>query len=132
MRFIANISKKSWKAKYRLDIAAQSETKNFFEQLSIHAATKKWLSIWLMYIADKPIAYEYQLNYLDSVYALRSDFDESYKMINPGSVLNAHIIQYIFSQNMREYDMGGNNNSYKLNWTSLIRNHREFIIYNNH
>lgn len=127
---ILEISRNSWKAKFQKDIATNRENKTFFEELSRIAADKGWLKIWLLTLGHKPLAYEYHLLYQNREYALRADFDEKYRQNHPGSVLDAHIMQNIFENNLKEYDLGGSNDLYKINWTSQVKNHSNFLIFN--
>jgi len=128
---IMEISRNSWKGKYRKDIAKTEGNKGFFEKLSKEAGEKGWLNIWLLSINDKPIAYEYHLKYKDRVSALRGDFDETFRDYSPGSILDAHIVRHTFEGNLKEYDLGGSDDFYKRNWTSSTRRHTEFIAYKN-
>jgi CelD/BcsL family acetyltransferase involved in cellulose biosynthesis len=97
--------------------------------LSETACKNGWLEIWVLRSNGKPVAYEYHLRYKDKVHAMRADFDETYRNHHPGSVLDARIVQALFNDRVREYDLGGSADLYKLNWTSHIRKHRQFMVF---
>ena len=127
---IYKISAKSWKGKIQSDISKSTENKNFFSKLSETAAKKGWLSIWLLKVDKKAIVMEYHLNYKKKVYALRSDFDESYNKYSPGSVINYEIIKKYFEKDITEYDMCGDAYDYKMKWGCETRKHSVLYIFN--
>ncbi len=131
LRTIVSISEASWKTRNHRSIAHTAENKRFFENLCALACKKDWLNIWLLKINGEPAAYEYHLTYKNRAYALRADFDESYKQVSPGAALNALIIKKYFENGLREYDLCGHAEDYKLNWTSAVRKHSIFVIYKN-
>ncbi|MFA5362074.1 MAG: GNAT family N-acetyltransferase [Candidatus Omnitrophota bacterium] len=126
---IIAISETSWKIRYNQSIARTPENKRFFEDLYAIACKKNWLNIWLLKIQQEPVAYEYHLVYKNKAYALRADFNEAYKHASPGAVLNTQIIKSYFENGLKEYDLCGHADDYKLCWTSALRKHSIFVIY---
>ena len=55
------------------------------------------------------------------MYALRADFDDSYKAYSPGKYLEHHIIRHVFEQGYREYNAGPGMNLYKMQWTNKLK-----------
>jgi CelD/BcsL family acetyltransferase involved in cellulose biosynthesis len=127
---VLSVSKKSWKFQAEIAIASQSEAERFFEVLTDMASQQGWLFVWLLKVDTFPIAMEYDLAYAGRVYALRADFDESYKELSPGSFLEYHIIKYLFEKGYCEYNLGPGLNAYKFHWTDHIRDNTFFSIYN--
>jgi hypothetical protein len=128
---IESISEHSWKAGIKEAINSSEQTKSFFVNLSKMAQSKGWLSIWLLKINDKPSAYEYHLHYKNKAYALKADYLESISSISPGSILDQHIMEAAFKSKLSEYDLGGSNDFYKMNWTDKIRNHTIVLVFSN-
>lgn len=127
---IVGISEKSWKAKCNGEISHSRENVSFFQALSKIATEKGWLGIWLLTLRDKPIAYEYLLKYKEKIYALRADYDDAYKLVSPGLILNVEGIRSSFEEKIKEYDFCGHDEEYKKKWTSSIRGHYHIIMYN--
>lgn len=123
------ISSKSWKAKYKRNITHSPENKYFFEILSQNMGERNQLNIWLLNFNGAAIAYKYTLCYRNKTYALRSDFNEAYRHLAPGFLLNYQAIKHYFDNNFKEYDLCGNDEGYKKRLTSLIRQHYCVIIY---
>ncbi len=135
------ISEKSWKGSVNQELSASEENKAFFGELTKAARRNKWLRVWQLAIEGEPVAYEYHLCYGGSIYALRSDYDEHYRLHSPGSLLDMHVVENAFSSPggkegakadgsaWEEYNMCGSSDFYKLNWTSTIREHARVIFY---
>lgn len=114
MDMITFISERSWKAKTNTTLN-HSGPSSFLKSLTQSAATDGNLIIWLLRLDKKVIAYEYQLHSQGNIYALRSDFDEQYRDLSPGSFLNWKILEQIFTGNSTYY-MGPGVNAYKTRW----------------
>lgn len=114
---IFKIGLKGWKHKINNAISSTQENRAFYSALSEAMSVKGLLDIWLLSLNDIPIAFEYHLRYNGKVCALVADYDESYKELSPGSVLDYNIIEYMFRNERCEYDMGSGNSFYKQNWT---------------
>jgi CelD/BcsL family acetyltransferase involved in cellulose biosynthesis/ribosomal protein S18 acetylase RimI-like enzyme len=126
---IFNVSKKSWKADIGQAITQSRQTKDFFIRLTRKSDLRGWLSIWLLKINNIPVAYEYQLKYKNKVYALKADYNEEYKEFSPGVILDQYLVKQRYHDNVREYDLGGGCDHYKMKWKPLIRNHANLLIF---
>ena len=111
------VSGRSWKRATgnSLDHAAPG---NFIRALSGAARREGWLSVWLAYLDERPVAMEYQLVYGGDVHALRSDFDAELDQVSPGSFLFRHLLERLFDGGLAQYLMGPGDNAYKMRWTS--------------
>jgi CelD/BcsL family acetyltransferase involved in cellulose biosynthesis len=103
---------------------------DFIRALSTAAQRRGWLSIWLAYVDDKPVAMEYQLVDDVNVYALRSDFDAALDQASPGSFLFRHLLERLFATSRQQYRMGPGDNAYKLRWSTEGHELRRIIAYN--
>jgi CelD/BcsL family acetyltransferase involved in cellulose biosynthesis len=127
---VLSVSKKSWKFHEEIAITSQVEAERFFEVLTDMAGQQGWLFVWLLKVDAFPIAMEYGLAYAGRVYALRADYDESYKELSPGTFLEYHIIKHLCEEGYCEYNLGPGLNSYKFHWTDHIRENIFLSIFN--
>src|SRR5437764_1211119 len=67
------VSSRSWKQRTGNSLDHRGPG-DFIRALSSAALREGWLSLWLAYLDDRPVAMEYQLVYAGNVHALRSDF----------------------------------------------------------
>ena len=128
---IIAVSKKGWKHNEGISITSQEGAYGFFSTLTNLAAQRGWLMVWLLKIEGVPVAMEYDLEYEGKVYALRADFDESFKKYSPGTYLEYQIIKHLFEKGYREYNTGPGLGAYKLHWTDQLRENMVLHICNN-
>jgi CelD/BcsL family acetyltransferase involved in cellulose biosynthesis len=116
---VLELTSRSWKADRHVAIATMPRMPEFFAELTRRASKQGWLSLWLLRLDGRLIAMEWQLQAGGRVYALRSDFDEAYGELSPGSALNLAIMQGLFERpGVHEYDMGPGLSEYKLRWAT--------------
>ena len=95
---ILKVSNKGWKHHEGISIASQEGAYGFFATLTNLAGKRGWLMVWLLKVEGAPVAMEYDLEYEGKVYALRADFDESFKKYSPGTYLEYQIIKHLFEK----------------------------------
>lgn len=125
-----DISKRSWKGSQGKDLGGKSNRREFYEKFSAIASQQGWLSIWLLKVAEKYIAFEMHLRCGDEVLPLAADFDLTYKRSSPGVALRSLILERLASRGLRRYDFGGTVYAYKMQWTKQVRPHARFWIFN--
>ena len=123
MQGVLAVSAKGWKHQEGLAITSTREATRFFGLLTEIVGRKGWLMVWILRLDGVPIAMEYDLVFGKTVYALRSDFDESHKEHSPGSYLEYEIMKSLFANGFLEYNTGPGLNAYKLKWTDTAREH---------
>jgi CelD/BcsL family acetyltransferase involved in cellulose biosynthesis len=113
---VIDISRRSWKQTTGNSLDHEGPG-DFIRALSAAAYARGWLSLWLAFLDDRPVAMEYQLVYRGNVHALRADFDAACTEISPGSYLFRHLLERLFGMGYARYFMGPGNNAYKARWT---------------
>ncbi len=127
---ILSVSKRSWKDKEGIAISSREEARRFFKALTDLAGQRGWLFVWLLKTNGVPIAMEYDLLDDRKVYALRADFDETYRKFSPGSYLEYQIIKHLFEEGYLEYNTGPGLDVYKLQWTDQLKENAALNICN--
>jgi len=113
---VVDVSSRSWKRTTGSSLD-QPGPLAFIRTLTEVALTEQWLSIWMMRIAGRPVAMEYQLVYGVEVHALRADYDTCFANISPGTQLNFHMLKALFEDDdLHLYYMGPGKNHYKARW----------------
>lgn len=131
LSLILEISKKSWKAKFKQSIADITEYRDFFEYFTDEAGKMGWINVWLLKNSSDYIAYEYHLMYDGIVYPIGADFDESFSQLSPGSILEYHIIKALFEDpEVKEYNTCAHSYKYLRNWTDIIEPHADIEVFN--
>ncbi len=132
METLSQIGKQSWKNPIRTDISSGIARRTFFKNLKAHETTHKWLKIWVLRVAGKPIAFQYMLTYKGITYLLRSEFDEAYRHLSPGSTLQTFVIEDFFQSGGKIFDFCGGEEAYKRHWTHQINYHKNVFIFSSH
>lgn len=130
MREMSVISKKAWKYKEGKSYLNRDDRRMFFERFSRMAQEQGRLSIWILYISGRPVAYEYHLRYDHKEIALLAEFDQDYSACSPGAFLDYTIVKQLFESGIKEYDLGGSLDQYKKKWKPNIRYTEDYYIYN--
>ncbi len=117
LEWITRLSVSSWKTSTNTTFDQQGP-QQFIQRLigSMHPHACK---VWFLTLNDAPIAYELQCFEQGHVYALRSDFDESYASLSPGTYLNLAVCKSLFNSENHTYWMGPGENAYKLVWENF-------------
>ena len=116
---IFKISTLSWKGKINGAITDNPVELAFYKSFTPVGAQKGWINIWLLKHNGEPIAYEYHLVYNKTIYPLRADFDERYRHLSPGSILDYNIIKAIFEKKeYQTYYSCAADYQYLRNWTN--------------
>lgn len=131
LREISAISQKAWKITEGKSYLNRADRKLFIELLTNVAQKQGWLSLWLLYVKNKPVAYEYHLRYLSREIALIAEYDKEYYKNSPGAFLDVNIIKCLFESDITEYDFGGSLDQYKKKWKPNLRYTNDYYIYNN-
>lgn len=129
---IVDISKKSWKRKINNDLGTNSAGREFLLKLAVLLGPKDMLNIWILHNGNKPVAFEYHLNYRGVTYPIRADFDEEYRSISPGSILEYTALKTLFEgENIQEYYSCADDYWYLNNWTTELKKHFNVEVFMN-
>ena len=123
------VAAKSWKAALPVSVTGNAGIANFFRELTAAVHARGQLALWVLRLDGVPISTEYHVRDGDTVYALRSDFDERYREVSPGAHLNAFIMRTYFERDVRVYDMGPGESEYKRRWATGEREFETFWLF---
>jgi CelD/BcsL family acetyltransferase involved in cellulose biosynthesis len=125
-----DISSRSWKGDIGTDMGNTEESRRFYKQLSDVGSKKGWIILWILYLDDAPVAMQFHVIYGGYAFLFRSDFDEKFRDLSPGTVLDFEVLKDYFNSDLVEYDLCGTNYPYKMRLTNLIRPHKYVYIFN--
>ena len=127
---ILSISSNSWKRQIGTDLATREDNWEFYKQISNLYGPKGFPFIWLLRIGRVGAAFEFHLEYNGVIYPIRADYDETYKDISPGSILEYEIIKRHFCEKrFAEYNSCGATYEYLLNWADELRSYHNVEIF---
>lgn len=123
------IGEKSWKTRHLRAIGSRPDSRRFYTLLAERLGQLGELSIWVMRIDGRPAAFEFHIVRGRKVQALRAEFDEAFRALGVGSVLDKSIVRELFLRGFERYEMGGDPDFYKLRWTNDIAHHSEIVFF---
>lgn len=124
------VSGKSWKKEIGTDLLSNPRSRNFYKEICDRLGPEGIISIWLLRKGAAPIAFEFHLTYNNVVYPIRADYDESFKELSPGSVLEYNIIKTLFGESVvKEYNTCGHTYNYLMNWSEDTRKHANIEVF---
>ena len=124
------VSSRSWKAEAKMDMGGSEKSRRFFLRLFEATASAGWMSIWVLRLAEKPIAIQVHGTYQNTTHLLRTDFDKDYAHLAPGHNLLRRIIEVLFDSSVQAFDLGGQDYEYKRRLTDHVREHKTLELYN--
>ena len=90
----------------------------FLRETHAAAARLGMLDMNLIYIDDRPVAFNYNYHHDKMVYGLRTGFDPELAQAGPGKAILAHLIEDGYARGDRYFDIGVGMSHYKLYWAN--------------
>ncbi len=124
------VSSKSWKRQAGSDLLSKPKNSMFYKCLCDVLGPKGYIHIWMLRLKGDPIAFEFHIEHEGTVYPIRADYDECYKELSPGSILEFEIIKETFNgKKSLEYDSCGHTYKYLMNWTENVKDYHDIEIF---
>lgn len=92
---------------------------------------RKWLDIVFLKLNDRIIAYYLGFAYNNIVYFWNTGFDPEFSKVSPGKLLLHYWIKDSFEKKYKQFDFMVGEESYKFQWTSLVRPNYELFLFKN-
>jgi CelD/BcsL family acetyltransferase involved in cellulose biosynthesis len=126
---LLEIEASGWKGRNGTAILCSPEMERFYRTVarSFHAAGS--LRISELMLGDRPIAFELQLLHAGRLFALKRGYDEAYRGLGPGMVLQIAVIDHCFELGLEAYELLGEDEPYKRRFATSAREHRVLRAY---
>ncbi|UFS69130.1 GNAT family N-acetyltransferase [Geomonas sp. RF6] len=121
---IEDVARSSWTDRVG-DSLAQPGNAAFFADLACVAAARQALSLWILKLEGRTVAFEFHLRSGATDHALRASYHEEYAHLSPGAFLEMQILKKFFEvpAGIRRIDFGGSFDRYKRRWSDSARAH---------
>ena len=119
---IVTVSRNSWKVQVGNDLGSNQAGQVFLRRLLDRLGPRGEAEVWLARIDGHAVAYELHLRGGGVTYPIRADYDESWRQLSPGSVVEYRALEAIFADPTIEiYDSCADNYWYLNNLTDEAR-----------
>jgi len=124
------ISGNSWKKEIGNDLLSREANRSFYRKICDCFGPQGLVTLWLFLKNRVPVAFEFHLTYNGVAYPIRADYDEAFRDLSPGSILEFNILKTLFTENrVREYNSCGHTYKYLLNWSNNTRKFENLEVF---
>jgi CelD/BcsL family acetyltransferase involved in cellulose biosynthesis len=127
---IISISKRTWKNENGSGITGSPQSVNYYRSFIQMLADNGWLQVNVLKHGDVPVAFAFNAKYKSIMYGLQTGYDSGYKALSPGRFIMTYTIMCAFGADVKEFDLLGKDEPYKLEFTSTRRGHSKYFIFN--
>lgn len=117
-----------WKGTEGTAITSKPDTETFYRDLMDLAQTRGWLRLSTLLVAERPVAFQLDLDYAGRRFSLKGGFDEELSHLSPGKVLQLKSLQSAASRGLLSYEFGGETEPWKLEWTDTYRRRINVLV----
>lgn len=115
---VFEVEYRSWKGRAGTAIKCQPEVEQFYRLLAVMATRESRLLLFLLKLDETPIAAYFCLSSAETVFMLKSGYDENFASLSPGTLLHQEIIKYLFGlPKIKVCNLMGTCDSWKMDWT---------------
>lgn len=129
MQRVLDIEAASWKAEQGVAISQNPAERRYYEALLPALASKGALVMNLLSIGDEPVAYTLCCHLQGWMGLLKTSFKSRFGDTAAGNHSMNEMVRRAFELGAREFDFLGGEDNYKLEWSSSVRNHVDFLCF---
>jgi CelD/BcsL family acetyltransferase involved in cellulose biosynthesis len=125
------IEQSGWKGAEGTAILQDEATRNFYIQFARAAAGRGYLSLYMLMLDSKLIAFQFGLTYNRTYYMPKIGYDEALHEYSPGTLLLEEILKDCISRKLTRVDFLGNDSVWKMRWCKDVLPHNWLFIFRN-
>ena len=118
-----------WKGRQGSAAIQSDKVRGFHLELLGNPAYRNLLSLHLLKLSGRPIAFQYGLTAHHVFSLVMTSYEESFGEFSPGHLLTEEVINDCVSRGLREFDFLGCDLPWKMEWTSTVRPHQWLFIF---
>ncbi|MBI4953027.1 MAG: GNAT family N-acetyltransferase [Myxococcales bacterium] len=121
-----------WKGGARTAIASRAATRRLYERFTTAASARGWLELRFLTVGERRVAVAYNLRYGGKLYLLKQGYDPELAELAPASLLCDELVRECFAEGVSALDLLGDDEAWKLQWTSECAPHRWWFVFAPH
>ncbi len=123
------VGDRSWKGVEGTAVASSPTLRRFYTRLAELTHPRGGLSLHLLRVGGKPIAFHYSLRNDGGIYLLKTEYDTEYHTYSPGHQLQKRVLESCYARGLRVFDFLGPDMSWKREWTNRVRPHVRLLLF---
>jgi CelD/BcsL family acetyltransferase involved in cellulose biosynthesis len=104
-------------------------TRAFYDEMAQQAARNGYFSLFMLECGAELVAAHYSFTHRDRCYSPIVTYNEAFRQFAPGHLIIAHILAYCASHGIRCFDITGQDQSWKMKWTSQTRGMHNYFLF---
>jgi CelD/BcsL family acetyltransferase involved in cellulose biosynthesis len=124
------VDERSWKHGHGTAITAVTHQREFYRRLCEGAARRGRLHLLVLYLDDRPVAFDLGLTMADRYYYLKTSFDDSLRAASPATVLRARLVEMLIANGVRSIDFPAEPYQWEDQWAGQLRWHTSILAFN--
>jgi CelD/BcsL family acetyltransferase involved in cellulose biosynthesis len=127
---LLEIEARSWKHANGSAISDRPRQREFYRLLCEGASRSGRLHLMVMYLDDRPIAFNLGITAGDRYSYLKTSFDEELRPYSPATVLRARLVESLCAEGIRSLDFPAEPYRWEEQWTDRLRWHCSVLAFN--
>src|SRR5215469_4033727 len=104
-------------------------SKAFYDEMAQQAARNGYFSLFMLECGEELVAAHYSFTHRDRCYSPIVTYNEAFRQFAPGHLIIAHILAYCASNGIRYFDITGQDQPWKMKWTSQTRGMHNYFLF---
>jgi CelD/BcsL family acetyltransferase involved in cellulose biosynthesis len=123
------VGERSWKGEEQTAIGSTPALRRFYARLAELCHPHGRVSLHLLRVGGKPIAFHYSLRNARGLYLLKTEYDAEYRTYSPGHQLQRRVLERCVAEGLEEFDFLGPEMLWKRDWTDRVREHVRILLF---
>jgi CelD/BcsL family acetyltransferase involved in cellulose biosynthesis len=123
------VGERSWKGEAQTAIGSTPALRRFYGRLAELCHPHGRVSLHLLRVGGKPIAFHYSLRNARGLYLLKTEYDAEYRIYSPGHQIQRRVLERCFAEGLGEFDFLGPDMLWKRDWTDRVREHVRVLLF---
>jgi CelD/BcsL family acetyltransferase involved in cellulose biosynthesis len=115
------VERSGWKAAEGTAIDSRHDTLDFYTRIASWAAARGSLRLAFLRLDGRAIAFHFTIDDDSTAYQLKGGYEPALRAFAPGTLLIHEMLAWAFARGLRSYEFLGADESFKLDWTSQVR-----------
>jgi CelD/BcsL family acetyltransferase involved in cellulose biosynthesis len=111
----------AWKAAAGSAILSEPSSALFYRSLAKRVGRRGGITLNFLQVGGRRIAFHYSLIHRNRIFLLKPGYDPEFAAYSPGSLLLYLTLRNAFARGIGEFDLAGDSDDWKLQWTGLTR-----------
>lgn len=123
------VGERSWQGNEQTAIGSTPALRRFYSRLAELCQARGQLSLHLLRVGGKPIAFHYSLRNERGLYLLKTEYDTEYRTYSPGHQIQRRALEGCVAQGLQEFDFLGPDMLWKREWADRVREHVRMMLF---